>query len=55
MKQLILSVTILATLCLTNTTIAQNWTVGVPVNQQIIDLPVDIAVTAFCEIGRAHV
>lgn len=49
MKQVILSVTILATLWLSNIAIAQNWTVGVSVNQQIIDLPVDIEVTAFCD------
>jgi hypothetical protein len=34
---------------LTNTAIAQNWTVGVPVHQQIIDLPDDIEVTAYCD------
>lgn len=44
-----ITLTVLATLWLTNTAIAQNWTVGVPVNQQIIDLPVDISVTAFCD------
>lgn len=49
MKKKILTVTVLATLLFTNTTIAQNWTVGVPVHQQIIDLPVDIEVTAFCD------
>ena len=49
MKKKILTVTVLATLLFTNTTIAQNWTVGVPVHQQIIDLPVDIAVTAYCD------
>ena len=49
MKKKILTVRVLATLLFTNTTIAQNWTVGVPVHQQIIDLPVDIEVTAFCD------
>lgn len=49
MKKKILTVTVLATLLFTNTTIAQNWTVGVPVHQQIIDLPVDIEVTAYCD------
>jgi len=49
MNKKILTVTVLATLWLTNTTSAQNWTVGVPVHQQIIDLPVDIEVTAYCD------
>ena len=29
--------------------LAQNWTVGVPVHTEIIDLPVNIAVTAYCD------
>jgi hypothetical protein len=49
MKKKILTLTLLGALCLTNTAIAQNWTVGVPVHQQIIDLPDDIEVTAFCD------
>jgi hypothetical protein len=49
MKKKFLTLTVLGSLWLTNTAIAQNWTVGVPVHQQIIDLPVDIEVTAFCD------
>jgi len=44
-----LTVIVLATLWLTNTAIAQSWSVGVPVHQQIIDLPDDIEVTAYCD------
>jgi len=49
MKKKILTTIVLATFWLTNQTIAQNWTVGVPVYQQIIDLPIDIEVTAYCD------
>jgi len=49
MKKKIFAATAFATLWLVNTAIAQNWTVGVPVHQQIIDLPVDIEVTAYCD------
>jgi hypothetical protein len=49
MKKKFLTLTVLGSLWLTNTAIAQNWTVGVPVHQQIIDLPDDIEVTAYCD------
>ena len=49
MKKKILTTIVLATFWLTNQTIAQNWTVGVPVYQQIIDFPIDIEVTAYCD------
>lgn len=45
----ILTATVLATFWLTTTTMAQNWTIGVPVHQLIIDLPVDIEVTSYCD------
>lgn len=48
MKKLLFILPLLLTFSLRNNAIAQNWTVGVPVHQQIIDLPVDIEVTAFC-------
>lgn len=49
MKKKILALTVLATSWFTNTAIAQNLTAGVPVHQQIINLPVDIEVTAECD------
>jgi hypothetical protein len=36
-------------LWLNTSVIAQNWTVGIPVRQQIIDFPSDIEVTAYCD------
>jgi hypothetical protein len=49
MKKKILVLTAVAMICLTTTLMAQNWTVGVPVNFEIIDLPGDIEVTAYCD------
>ncbi len=36
-------------LCFINVTVSQNWTVGNPVHQVIIDLPFEIEVTAYCD------
>ena len=49
MKKLLFIIPLLLTFSLLNNVIAQNWTVGVALHQKIIDLPVDIEVTAECD------
>ena len=49
MKKKILTLIFLTTLWLTNTAIAQNWIVGVPVHFQIIDFPMNTEVAAYCD------
>ena len=49
MKKKILTLMSLTTLWLTDTAIAQNWIVGVPVHFQIIDFPMNTEVAAYCD------
>jgi len=49
MKKKILTLISLTVLWLTNTAIAQNWIVGVPVHYQIIDFPMNTEVAAYCD------